>query len=364
MKLVLATPLYPPEIGGPATYAAILEAGLPAHGIEVELVKFSDVRLLPKFVRHLTYYRRVRRALRNADVALALDPVSVGMPTMLAARRARKPYLVKIVGDYAWEQGRQRFGVTDDLDAFVRRAKVPFVVGALRRIERRVAERAHTVLVPSEYLKRILVLWGVPPSRIAVVYNAVPAGELGTVPEAVATLPRPLIVTAGRLVPWTRVDGIITAVAHTEASLAIVGDGPLRDALAETAHAELPGRHAFTGALSHEDTLATIASADVFALNSTYEGLSHLLIEALALGKPILATAVGGNPEVIADDHTGCLVERQDARGFAETLAALLGNAPLRTRLGVSAKAAAARFSEEAMLERTAEFLRAAAPLS
>ena len=99
MKIVLATPLYPPEIGGPATYAKLLEEGLPSSGIEVALVKFSEVRHLPKLIRHYAYYRRVLAAVRRADAVLALDPVSVGLPAMWAARKAGKPFVVKIVGD-------------------------------------------------------------------------------------------------------------------------------------------------------------------------------------------------------------------------------------------------------------------------
>ena len=86
MKLVIATPLYPPEIGGPATYSRLLEEGLPMKGIEVELVKFSEVRHLPKLIRHYVYYRQVLKAARRADAVLALDPVSVGLPAMKAAR--------------------------------------------------------------------------------------------------------------------------------------------------------------------------------------------------------------------------------------------------------------------------------------
>ena len=116
MKLVIATPLYPPEPGGPATYARTLEEELPKRAgekWEVEVVKFADVRALPKLRRHLAYARLVYSAARRADAVLALDPVSVGLPTMLACLFAWKPYFLKVGGDYAWEQGTQRFGVTE-----------------------------------------------------------------------------------------------------------------------------------------------------------------------------------------------------------------------------------------------------------
>lgn len=359
MKLVVATPLYPPEIGGPATYAKLLEEGLSTKGIEVELVKFSEVRRLPRIVRHYAYYRRVLKAARNADAVLALDPVSVGLPAMWAAQRAGKPFVVKIVGDYAWEQGQQRFGVTQDLDEFVRTKEVPFFVHMLRRIQTRVARSAEKIIVPSKYLKHIVASWGIQSEKIEVIYNAVTLNEVGVVPEAVAKLPRPLVVTAGRLVPWKHIDNIIDAVEGIpNASLAIVGDGPLRVALARRANERLSGRAILTGILSHKDTLAVMKSADAFVLNSSYEGLSHLLIEALMLGVPIIATRAGGNPEVVADEENGLLISVGDTPALVGALSRLLGDAKLCVRLQGAAKESVKRFSNEAMLDATATALQ------
>lgn len=362
MRLVIATPLYPPEIGGPATYAKLLFEGLPSKGIEVELVKFSEVRHLPKIIRHYAYYRRVLRAARGADAVLALDPVSVGLPAMYAAKKAKKPFVVKIVGDYAWEQGRQRFGIEQNLDEFVKERRVPFPVRILRRIQTRVAAAATRVIVPSEYLKGIVTTWGIPRRKIRVVYNAVTLEEAGVVPASVAKLSRPLIVTAGRLVPWKHIEGVIDAVAQlrtkgVRASLAIIGEGPERERLAAHAAEKSEGDVVFTGALSHSDTLATMKSADAFVLNSSYEGLSHFLIESLMLGVPTLATRIGGNPEVITDGEDGLLVAAGDTPALALTLSRLLGDAELRTRLSSCARESTRRFSTDTMLTATAELL-------
>jgi len=375
MKLVIATPLYPPEIGGPATYAKLLEEGLPAHGIEVELVKFSEVRHLPKIIRHYAYYRRIRTALRGADAVLALDPVSVGLPASFAAQKEGKPFVVKIVGDYAWEQGQQRFGVAQTLDEFVRTKQVPFWVSVFRRIQIRVAQSATRIIVPSEYLKSIVLAWraGILSEKIKVIYNAIspasghPTGckeEVGVAPEEVTRLPRPLVVTAGRLVPWKHVDGVIDAVAQLHrkgimASLAIVGDGPNRDRLATYAEKKLGGYCVFTGTLSHADTLATIASANVFALNSSYEGLSHLLIESLMLGVPAVATEVGGNPEVVTHKKNGLLVPMKDTGSLAEALSSILTDKRLHTRLATHAKESSKLFAVETMLARTSDAMYA-----
>lgn len=359
MRLVIATPLYPPEIGGPATYARLLEEGLPARGVEVTLVKFGEVRHLPKLVRHLAYFARVRRALKKADLVLALDPVSVGLPSCLAAWTLGKPLLVKVVGDYAWEQGRQRFGVEQALDEFVRTKQVSLGVLLLQAIQTRVARRAKRIIVPSDYLKGVVAAWGVPRDRIQIIYNAVSREELGVVPANVAELPRPLVVTAGRLVPWKHVDGVIDAVASIpRASLAIVGDGPLRAALTRRADEKLPGRALFTGTLSHADTLAVMRSADAFALNSSYEGLSHLLIEARMLGVPVVATKVGGNPEVVADGEDGLLISEGDTSALAAALARVLDDDEFRARRTKRAEEPEKRFEVETMLAATATLLQ------
>lgn len=350
MKLVIATPLYPPEIGGPATYAKILADELPKHGIGVEVVKFSEVRHLPKIVRHYMYYRRVLSAARRGDVILSLDPVSVGLPAMKAARKARKSFVTKIVGDYAWEQGTQRFNVKQNLDDFVGTTNVVFRVRMLRRIQTRVAATADKIIVPSKYLKKIVEAWGIGSEKIEVIYNAVPLGAPGAVPESVLKLPRPLVVTAGRLVPWKNIDGVINAVANISGmSLAVIGDGPDREVLTSHAEEMLPGRFVFTGALAHGDLLETIKSADVFVLNSSYEGLSHLLVEASMLGVPIVATDAGGNSEVIKDGVNGTLVPTGDTVSLTKALV------ERKTQPGPLAE----KFDKETMVTATASLLTA-----
>ena len=361
-RLVVATPLYPPDLGGPATYSYLLEQELPKQGVTIELVKFAGVRHLPKLVRHLAYFFNVLKALRRCDAVLALDPVSVGLPSMLAARIARKPLFLKVGGDYAWEQGTQRFGITSSLDTYVHEHMVPLPVRILRSIQAYVATRARRVIAPSRYLKNIVATWGVPLERIVVVYNGVQKEGEGVLPEALSTRSHPRIVTVGRLVPWKGVPGLIDAVVtlreeFPEASLTIVGDGPERTILKTYASTRLPGRVLFTGALSHADTLAVIGSSDVFVLNSTYEGLSHLLIEAASLGVPIVATSVGGNPEVVTDGVSGLLVPPGDPEALAKALKRMSTDSTLREKLRTGAIESARTFTQEAMIMGTIEAL-------
>lgn len=366
MRLVVATPLYTPEIGGPATYAKLLFDGLPAKGIDVELVKFSEVRHLPKIIRHYVYYRRVLKAVRSADTILALDPVSVGLPAMYAAKKLKKPFVVKIVGDYAWEQGQQRFGITQNLDEFVNTENVPFTVRLLRRIQTRVARSATRIIVPSEYLKGIVAAWGIPPEKIEIIYNAVSVDTIGEVPESVKKMSRPLVVTAARLVAWKGIDGLIRVFdgiwaarrEGSEASLVIVGTGPEEQTLKDhTEKLRIKDHCLFTGELSHEQTLAIIQEADVFVLNSSYEGLSHVLIEALRLGKCILATNAGGNPEIVALGK-GLLINVGNETELASSLKMLIEYKEKREEYASAAKESGNKFSLETMLSTTSSLLK------
>lgn len=363
MRLLIATPLYPPEAGGPASYSYALVQGLPSRGIEVVLVPFSSVAHLPKGVKHVVYAYHLARAGFSCNAILALDPVSVGLPAWVASFLLRKPFFIKIVGDYAWEQGRQRHRMWLPLDEFVQTTQVPFPTYVLRLVQTFVAKRAKQIIVPSEYLQSVLETWGVSATRITVIHNAVSIKTPGALPSEVAATSAPRIVTAGRLVPWKGINGLITAMVTVRetlpnATLIIVGDGPERKGLEKYARARLP-EHAvlFTGVQEAEVALATYAHADVFVLNSTYEGLSHVLIEAMSLGRTIVATKAGGNTELIEEGKTGRLVSVGDSEKLAELIIDACQHTKKAHALGEAAKERSKDFSQEKMLDATAEFL-------
>lgn len=364
MRLLIATPLYPPEAGGPASYSYALEQGLPGRGIEVVLVPFSQVRHLPKGIKHIAYTYHLIRAGFKCNAILALDPVSVGLPAWVASFILRKPFYVKVVGDYAWEQGRQRHRMWMPLDEFVRTTHIPFPTYVLRKVQTFVGKRAKQIIVPSEYLKTILLTWGLKGERIQVIHNAVPVRAPGLLASEIAETTLPRIITAGRLVPWKGINGLITAMvdvrkAIPSATLIVVGDGPERETLEKYALARLAEEAViFTGVQEPDVALASYASADVFVLNSTYEGLSHILIEAMELACPIVATRAGGNTELIEDRETGLLVSVGDTEKLAGSIIELCTNRAKADSLGAKARERSRDFSQEKMLDRTAHFFR------
>jgi glycosyltransferase involved in cell wall biosynthesis len=383
MRLLLVTGIFPPDIGGPATYVPQLARALAQRGHQITVLTLSDrldhddghypflvVRLprhLRKPLRWLSTIHQIVRLGRQVDVLFANGLV---LEAVLANRWLRKPLVQKVVGDLAWERACGRGWVTDTFEAF-QRQRYGLKVEALKRLRSWWTRQADRLIVPSRYLADWVMRWGIPGDKISVIYNAtnLPSPSTGEGSGGGESLPPPSVllplstpvklVTVGRLMPWKRVDQVIDAVALCEgAGLVIVGDGPERDGLERLARERgLTDRVYFAGQRSHAETLALMAACDLFVLNSTYEGLPHVVLEAMSLGLPVVATAVGGTPELVHDGKNGRLIAPQDDDALHAVLSELL-SAPLeRQRLTVGARQSLASFRADAMVEATAGVL-------
>ena len=364
MKILIATGLYPPDIGGPATYTVFLEKHLERHGVAYEVLPYNIVRKYPKIIRHVAYLVKLLLRARGVTVFYALDTVSVGLPVCIAGFITRKPYLLRVPGDYAWEQGQQRYGVTELLDTFQLRKKYPLPVRVLVCIQRLVARRALHIIAPSEYMKGIVALWGLSIQNITRVYTELKEIFIVDSKEVLRDgfhYTGFVISTAARFVPWKGLDGVIrvTHILREEGlpvSLEIIGDGVLRnslEALVDTLHARAYIH--FLGAISHQEVGRRVKSADVFVLNTSYEGLSHHLIEAMSLETPIITTPVGGNRELIEDMKTGIFVPYQDDVALAQAIRQLIQDVSLGKMLARDAKKKVSHFHEDVVIE---EFVR------
>lgn len=373
-RLLIATGIYPPAIGGPATYVKAVTPALIKKGAEVKVLTYGDKdtlqpseyvltrvsSTLPTCIRHLVYFWQTFVLGRQSDVIFLLDTVSVGLPGMLAAKLLGKKTVVRVVGDYAWEQGQNRFGVTDALDDFQMR-QYSLVVEFLRNVQRFVVRSADVVIVPSTYLSGIVEKWGVSSSRIQVIANAV------TVPVPATHLPlgeRPMkIVTAGRLVSWKGIREFVRVMPEIQkqigdATLTIVGDGPLHDTIAsEIMRLNLQTSVQMIGRLSHEKLVEEIASARLFVLYSGYEGFSHQLVEVMGIGTPVVCSSAGGNADVAVDGKNARVVTFGDEPVLVSSVVAVLKDTEVSERLCAEAKHTAGEYTVERMVEKAWEML-------
>src|SRR3972149_3635989 len=214
MRILIATGIYPPDVGGPAGYSALLEKELPKRGVAVKILSFGWYRGYLKILRHFIYFLRVIKLGRDCDIIYAQDPVSVGLPAIFASKYLGKKFAIKIVGDYAWEQGIQRFGVKE-----------------------------------------------------------------------------------------------------------------------------------------------LLSSSAIFLLNTGYEGFSHQILEAMALGLPIITTNAGGNKEIVENEKNALVVEYNNKEAWTRGITRLINDENLQKRLSEGAKTTAQKFLSKDMINETIKVL-------
>jgi glycosyltransferase involved in cell wall biosynthesis len=238
-----------------------------------------------------------------------------------------------------------------------------------RPMGRWVGRRASRVIAISQAVNRYMTgpTLGLDPLKMHTIYYGIDARPFVEAPNAPAAslrrqwgVPdRALVVGfAGRLVPQKSIDTLLEAFARfrgqtgVDAWLAIVGIGPLEPELRRQAD-ELGVARRVVWAGFHEDMRSVMRAFDVFAISSVYEGFGLVLIEAMASGRPVVATRAGAIPEVVADGDTGLLVPPGDPQAFAAALARMTAPA-LRRSLGQAGqRRTLAEFTLDKMFART-----------
>ncbi|MGA2231167.1 MAG: glycosyltransferase family 4 protein [Tepidisphaeraceae bacterium] len=195
-----------------------------------------------------------------------------------------------------------------------------------------------------------------------VIYNGVNLGEF-----AAATphhWPRPYILAIGRHVRQKGFDVLLNAFAKAGAQshdLLIAGDGPERSALETLAGQLHLGKSIqFLGSVTHFKAVELFLGCSFFVLPSRHEPMGIVNLEAMAAGKPVIATNVGGVPELVLHDQTGLLVPPDNAEAMAAAIAALVRDADLRGRFGEAGRRRAVQFSWPALADQYDQVYREA----
>lgn len=360
MDVLVATGIFAPDIGGPATHSGLLLTELPRRHWCARLVTYGPAgvsRRLPRGVRHAVYLVQCLLKARRSDLVYAQDAVSAGVPALLAAKILRRAFVVRVPGDYAWEQAVQRFGVTDLVDAFQAK-RYGVRTELLRTLQRWVVSNADAVITPSEYARRMVSGWTRHADRVRVVHGGSRFEEATSTPREPSN--EVLIVTAGRLVSWKGIVSLIELVAEQPGwKLVVIGGGPQAVELGARAR-ELNAPVSFTGALPRAELSRQVRRATVFALNTSFENFPHMLLEAMHGGVPVVATRIGGIPELIEDGKEGILVRPNDKRELGAAITRLVGDRAFRNGIVANARAKARRFSVERMIDGVMEVCRAA----
>jgi glycosyltransferase involved in cell wall biosynthesis len=326
MKIAVFTTSYPRhEADFAGRFVADLVERLRERGVEVAVVGPDDYRGFGGSAGVVAGFRRkpwlapvvlasmgraLRRAARDADLVHAH-----WLASMLVAPAARKPIVLTL-------HGSGTAGRFEDLQVL---AKTPRLAGALLR-------RARVVIGVSEQLTEAARRAGARDARW------IPSGvEIPT--EIGKEADPPEILFVGRLSPEKGISELVEATRGL--NLVVAGDGPLRS--------HVPNALGF---VPHEEVQRLLARATVVVLPSHREGLPMVLLEAMANGRAVVATPVGGIQSLVKDGVTGLLVPVGDTKALRKAIERLLADPDLRRRLG---EAARARVTELCSWERVAE---------
>jgi glycosyltransferase involved in cell wall biosynthesis len=372
VNVLVVSGIWPPDVGGPASHAPDVASYLLGRGHGVEVVTTADsapapeaypvrwvARSIPKGPLHLRTAALVRRRAAAADVVYTTGMFGRSSAGALAARR---PYVVKLTADPAFERSRRRGIVGGNVDDFQAGGGGPRS-WLLRRLRDAELRRAAHVFCPSAYLRDLAVTWGVPPARVSVLPNPSPAAvDLSDRQELKRRLHvnGATVAFAGRLTAQKSLHIAVEAVAQADGVvLLIAGEGPDREPLERLA-AELgvAERVRFLGPQPRRRVLELFRAADATILSSSWENFPHTVVEALTVGTPVLATRAGGVAEVVRDGENGLLVDGGDPGALADAIRRFFGDAELRERLRAAAAPSVAEYAPErvlARLERTLE---------
>lgn len=323
--ILIATGIFPPDIGGPATYLSQFVGSLIDKNYDVSVVTYADtlngedhdddipvyrvVRCSGFFGKFFRYLRFVSKQARKADLIYLHDITSSGLAVLLVHLSRRIPYIVRIGGDATWEQAYQRGQTKLDYKTF-QIARHPFKISLKRSIAKQVCLRATRVIVPSEFLRSNIVLWGVPEDRIQVVHNAIDVQALKTTETKQSDLTEfieeqkkkgmRIIVASGRLVNWKRTDMIIRAMDKADdVMLFVVGDGPESKALSSlVSQKKLQERVRFIQTLPRDQLFDLFRRSDAFVLMSMGDTFSFVALEAYLAGTRLILAREGALPEI------------------------------------------------------------------
>ena len=381
VKILIATGIYPPDYRGPATMLEALPAFLAEQGYRVKVITYSNTpasleergkvyRILkrgPAAFCHLKYFLAMFKLALWADVIYSTDIYSVGYFSYLIKKLTGKKYIIRFAGDSAWETA-VRLGVTTDYLIDFQKKTYSRQIERLKARRSRIMIKADKVIAVSKFLAGVAAQMGVADGRIKLIYNSIDFLDDNFNEAKIAKLRGvygqgvKLIVSAGQLNPWKGFDGIVRSLPEiikntsNNAHLMILGDGQERENLKKLAHElGVEAKVHLLGKIEHGEIMNYFKAADLFILNSHYEGLSHTLLEVMKAGSPIIASNIDANREVIENNKSGILVNYNNSQEISQAAVKILQAENLASSLVGAAKEKLKMFNWENNIKLTVE---------
>ena len=374
MRILVLTDYYPPHTGGgveKVVEETVTRMAAAGHEIAVVTGRTAGGSKVDHRGRLTIFRAPVLQLTRHLRAQVALSPAM--MPLAVKVANQFKPHIIHAHNIFF-------FGAYAVAPVVKLQAGVPLVtslhlagldrLGILPRTLATIHERtlgqpllrlSDQLLCVSNAVADHALKRGVSSNRLIVVPNGVDSRRFHPSPDEIQT--PPVVLFVGRLIfnkgPMTFIDAAANVLRHrSDVRFLLVGDGPLRASLRERirdydidANVHLLG--------NRSDVPELMRTAALFARPSLIEGMPLTVLEAMASGLPVIASPVGGTPELVKDGETGLLVDGADAVGLSSAITRLLDDDALRASMGIRARGRVlGEFSWEWVANQTLEVYR------
>lgn len=274
MNFCFAAGIYPPEVGGPSIYAEKLKGAIEESGHSVRVVTYGQIKKFPSGIRHVLYAIKLLLRATHADVVIAFDTYSVGLPAAVACLILRKPLIIRIGGDFLWEQYVER---THDMvplpDFYAQNLPLSTKERIVRRMTAWVLRQGVAVFSTAWLRDMWVAAYELPSEMTAVIENSIPARE-----SAAAAESRNFLMF-GRQIALKNADAFRRAFNRAKEK-----DSSIQ--LEE-------------GIIPHDELMSRMRTCYAVVVPSLSEVSPNTVLEALRYGKPFLLTKYSGYADLL-----------------------------------------------------------------
>lgn len=319
-RILIATGIYPPEIGGPATYLPQFIEFIKNNNWDFKVITFADsnakegniFRISRKsniLKRFLKYLFCILKNIKDVDIVYLHDSSISGLAVFLASFLFNKKYILRMGGDFVWEQAYQSHKTNLKYFDF-QKSKTPKGFKLKRFITKTVSRGAVKIVVPSNFLKNNVILWGINPSKIEVVYNAISDSIIKDNISDVYNKIRnykdrnyKIFVSNGRFINWKKFDYLIEIFQDIDnAKLFIIGGGPEKNNLENLIlKYKLENKVFLIEKVKRNELLKIYEICDAFILLSIGDTFSFSCLEALLCGLRLIISKEGAFEEIFGE---------------------------------------------------------------
>ena len=321
MRVLVTVGIFPPDIGGPATFVPkIAKYFQDELNYEIEILTLSDNknsninddfsvkridRNLPIIYRWLKTIFTIYKLGKNKDLIFVNG---LGTEATIANIFLNKKIIRKIVGDPVWERAYSKAKISESFDEFQVK-NYGFSISLQKKVRSFSIKKSDIVVTPSQHLKNFILNLGFK-NKIEIINNGVFIPEENT---NIFTNDQINITIVSRLVSHKNIEKIIKAISDLNSpliNLNIIGDGPELNQLQKISlESNNKDNIIFHGKLNRDEINHIFLNSDIYIQASNYEGLPHSLLEAMSYGIPVLCTPVGECKEILGNEDRGYILD-------------------------------------------------------